>query len=75
METSQESKAQGWVSGSNAVEVPQGYFLGSLSVSPGKGVACLVLTTTSATYNHKIKKTTEALINFSSEFLDININL
>ena len=35
METAQESKAQGWVSGHNAVEGPQGYFLGSLSVSPG----------------------------------------
>ena len=35
METPQKSKAQGWVSGHNAVEGPQGYFLGSLSVSPG----------------------------------------
>ena len=36
METAQESKAQGWVSGHNAVEVPQGYLhRGSLSVSPG----------------------------------------
>ena len=34
METAQESKAQGWVSGHDAVEVPQGYLLGSLSVSP-----------------------------------------
>ena len=35
VETSQESKAQGWVSGHDAVEGPQGYFLGSFSVSPG----------------------------------------
>ena len=35
METSQESKAQGWVSGHDAVEVPQGYFHRSLSVWPG----------------------------------------
>ena len=35
METAQESKAQGWVSGHDAVEVPQGYFRGSLSVSQG----------------------------------------
>ena len=35
METAQESKAQGWVSGHNAVEVPHGYFLESLGVSPG----------------------------------------
>ena len=34
VETSQESKAQGWVSGHDAVERPQGYFLGSFSVSP-----------------------------------------
>ena len=35
METSQESKAQGWVSGHDAVEGPQGYFLASLIVSAG----------------------------------------
>ena len=35
METAQESMAQGWDSGHDAVEVPQGYFVGSLSVSPG----------------------------------------
>ena len=35
METAQESKAQGWVSGHDAVEGPNGYFLGSLSVSLG----------------------------------------
>ena len=35
METLQVSKAQGWVSGHNAVEGPQGHFLGSLGVSPG----------------------------------------
>ena len=35
METSQESKAQGWVSGHDAVEEPKGYFLGSFSVSAG----------------------------------------
>ena len=36
VETSQESKAQGWVSGHDAVvEGPQGYFLGSFGVSPG----------------------------------------
>ena len=35
MDTAQESKAQGWVSGHDVVEGPQGYFLGSLSVSPG----------------------------------------
>ena len=32
VETSQESKAQGWVSGHDAVEGPQGYFLGSFGV-------------------------------------------
>ena len=35
METPQESKAQGLVSGHDAVEGLQGYFLGSLGVSPG----------------------------------------
>ena len=35
METTQESKAQRCVWGHNAVEGPQGYFLGSLIVSPG----------------------------------------
>ena len=35
VETSQESKAQGWISGHDAAEGPQGYFLGSFSVSPG----------------------------------------
>ena len=35
VETSQESKAPGWVSGHDAVEGPQGYFLGSFSVSSG----------------------------------------
>ena len=35
VETAQESKAQGWIPGHNAVEGPQGYFLGALSVSPG----------------------------------------
>ena len=35
METSQESKARGWVSGHDAVKPPQGYFLGSLSAPPG----------------------------------------
>ena len=35
METAKKSRAQGWISGHHAVEVPQGYFLGSLSDSPG----------------------------------------
>ena len=35
METAQESKARGWVSGHDAAEVPQGYLLASLSISPG----------------------------------------
>ena len=35
METAQESKAQGWVSGHDAVEGTRSYFLGSPSVSPG----------------------------------------
>ena len=34
IETAQESKAQGWVSGHDAVEIPKGYFPGSLSVLP-----------------------------------------
>ena len=35
METSQESKAQGWVSVHDAMEGPLGYSLESLSVSQG----------------------------------------
>ena len=35
VETAQESKAQGWTPGQDAVEGPQGYFLGALGVSPG----------------------------------------
>ena len=35
VETSQERKALGWVSGQDPVEGPQRYFLGSFSVSPG----------------------------------------
>ena len=45
METSQESKALGWASGHHAVQGPQGYFLGSLSVSlghpNGPGMRCV----------------------------------
>ena len=35
VETARESKAQGWIPGHDAVEGPQGYFLGALSVSLG----------------------------------------
>ena len=35
VETAQESKAQGCIPGHDAMEGPQGYFLGALSVSPG----------------------------------------
>ena len=35
VETAQESKAQGWIPGHDAMEGHQGYFLGALSVSPG----------------------------------------
>ena len=34
-ETAQESEAPGWIPGHDAVEGPQGYFLGALGVSPG----------------------------------------
>ena len=34
VETAQESKAQGWIPGHDAVEGPRGYFLGALSVLP-----------------------------------------
>ena len=35
VETAQESKAQGWIPGHDAMEGPQGYLLGALGVSPG----------------------------------------
>ena len=35
MDTAQESKAQGWIPGHDALEGPQGYFLGALNLSPG----------------------------------------
>ena len=35
LETAQESKAQGWIWGQDAVSGPQGYFVGALIVSPG----------------------------------------
>ena len=44
VETAQESKAHGWIPGHNAMQGPQGYFLGALSVSPGHpdgpGIRC-----------------------------------
>ena len=73
METSQESKAQGWVSGHDAVEGPQGYFLGSLGVSPrhpnGPGMRCI---DHDVGYLQTYKKTTEVLINFSSDFFNFS---
>ena len=59
METAQESKAQGWVSGHDALEGPQGtsWDPSASCWATRMGVACVALTTTSITYRHKTKTT------------------
>ena len=57
METAQESKAQGWVSGNDAGRDPRGTSWDA-SASPQAtrmGLACVALTTTSITYKYKKK--------------------
>ena len=81
METAQESKAQGWVSGHDVVQGPRDSSWDSLASRQATrmGLACVALTTTSITYTHKksnnrsVNKFSSTFLNFSTLILTVNL--